>query len=552
MAEPTPDDFLLSSKRGQSAEYPIRKGIEVTPLRGGQATFAAMEAAIAGAKRYVYLAAWTFQPSLPCVSGVAKTWKDLLQKAGARADVRLLLNYMDPVNSSYHRRAWAAYRDMIVVAAQVAKKAQKNGKRFEVICSLHEAALSLVELPKNLLDPLNAALRKQKLDMYSHIRRNLSSADLKNMPLLWKNVRYDPRQGFVLANEIELTVHIATHHQKLCIVDGEVGFCGGIDVTAGRVGKGWRDVHCQVKGAVVADLEASFASRWNDEMPKFREFVESANALLTDVMKVKKFELPLRRNTKVDVKPATPRKSDPGKAFAQVHRTMSAGGSLLGLVASSAQGTPSIVSEPVAVEIRDAYLRAISNARRYIYIENQYLREPALADAIIERLDALGTDGKLQVILVVPAGVEEKDKIITPYGNFLQAQSIARVKKAFEDKGAGKNFGAFSTIGSYVHSKVMIVDDVFATIGSANGNPRGFELDTELNVSWCEAASVKKLREDLWSSLLGSPKDFGQWPASDYAKKWTGIANAKSGAIRHHKSRPGDGSLAFLIPNALV
>jgi phosphatidylserine/phosphatidylglycerophosphate/cardiolipin synthase-like enzyme len=170
----------------------------------------------------------------------------------------------------------------------------------------------------------------------------------------------------------------------------------------------------------------------------------------------------------------------------------------------------------------------------------------------LKRLDSLGADGKLQVVIVVPAAVEEKDKIVTAYGEFLQAQSIERLQKAFEGKGFGQNFGVFSTRQGYVHSKVLIVDDVFATIGSANANPRSFELDTELNVSWCEEASVKKLREDLWRSLLGNPKNFTHWPTSGYAKKWTDIANAKSGAIQHHQSKPGDGSLAFLIPDILV
>src|SRR4051812_49405513 len=156
----TPGDFLLSPERGQFAAFPMRTGVEVTPLRGGEATFAAMEKAIAGAKQYVYLAGWTFLPSLPCVSSAAKNWKGLLQKASARADIRLLLNDMDPVNSDYHRRTWAAYREMIVVAAQVDKQTQKSGKRFETICSLHEVELSLGKLPKGALDALSSALSK--------------------------------------------------------------------------------------------------------------------------------------------------------------------------------------------------------------------------------------------------------------------------------------------------------------------------------------------------------------------------------------------------------
>jgi phosphatidylserine/phosphatidylglycerophosphate/cardiolipin synthase-like enzyme len=553
----TPGDFLLSPQRGDSAAFPIRSGVEVKPLIGGEAALAAMEAAIAGAKRHVYLAAWTFLPSLPCVSGAAKTWKALLQKAGARADVRLLLNDMDPVNSNYHQRAWSAYREMITAAGQVAQQNPRSDKRFEIICSLHEARIDLFSYPKSVLDQLDAALRKENLNIFSHITRNLDSSRLIDMPLLWENVRYDSRKGFVPADQIKLTVHIATHHQKLCIVDGTVAFCGGIDVTGGRTGEGWRDVHCQVKGAAVADLEANFITRWNSEFPKFRAFVEQANSQLTDVMKVKKFEIPLRKNTKIAASaPAAAgppdRQPDPGKAFAQVQRTLSEAGNPISLITSSAQGATSFLSTPIAVEVRDMYRRAIASARDYIYIENQYLRSTALADWIVQRLRDLGRSSKLQVIIVVPAAVEEKDKLVTGYGEFLQAQAIARLQEAFEGIGAAKSFGVFSTRRSYVHSKIMIIDDVFATIGSANGNRRSFELDTEANVSWYEGASVKKLREDLWRSLLGNPKDFIHWPAAEYAKRWAKVAASNGGQIQPHKSAPGDGSLALFIPDILV
>jgi len=73
-----------------------------------------------------------------------------------------------------------------------------------------------------------------------------------------------------------------------------------------------------------------------------------------------------------------------------------------------------------------------------------------------------------------------------------------------------------------------------------------------LNVSWFDEASAKQLRRDLWRSLLGNPKNFLDWSATEYAKKWAGIASSKSGLIRPHKSTPGDGSLGFLIPDVLV
>ena len=50
----------------------------------------------------------------------------------------------------------------------------------------------------------------------------------------------------------------------------------------------------------------------------------------------------------------------------------------------------------------------------------------------------------------------------------------------------------------YVHGKLMLVDDVFATIGSTNFAERSFRNQTEMNVSFQDAAAVKALRCDLF------------------------------------------------------
>ena len=80
--------------------------------------------------------------------------------------------------------------------------------------------------------------------------------------------------------------------------------------------------------------------------------------------------------------------------------------------------------------------------------------------------------------------------------------------------------GAAATVsqikGIYVHSKVMIVDDVFASIGSANLNRRGLYHDGEINVfvipQQLKAASdnpPRALRTALWAEHLGLPPSFG-------------------------------------------
>ena len=54
----------------------------------------------------------------------------------------------------------------------------------------------------------------------------------------------------------------------------------------------------------------------------------------------------------------------------------------------------------------------------------------------------------------------------------------------------------------YVHAKMMLVDDVWATIGSANILQRSFHADTELNASFWHRATVRALRTDLLAEHL--------------------------------------------------
>src|SRR5262249_37352736 len=57
----------------------------------------------------------------------------------------------------------------------------------------------------------------------------------------------------------------------------------------------------------------------------------------------------------------------------------------------------------------------------------------------------------------------------------------------------------------YVHAKVAVVDDEWATIGSANAMIRSFLADTELNVTTWDADIARGLRHDLMAEHLGEP-----------------------------------------------
>ena len=111
----------------------------------------------------------------------------------------------------------------------------------------------------------------------------------------------------------------------------------------------------------------------------------------------------------------------------------------------------------------------------------------------------------VQVAVVVPAQGEH---------HMRRFRQMAEHKPLFDliaACGAHANFTLAGLAGTmpdgaradvYVHGKLMLVDDVFATIGSTNFAERSFRNQTEMNVSFQDAAEVRALRCDLFAEHL--------------------------------------------------
>jgi phosphatidylserine/phosphatidylglycerophosphate/cardiolipin synthase-like enzyme len=189
-------------------------------------------------------------------------------------------------------------------------------------------------------------------------------------------------------------------------------------------------------------------------------------------------------------------------------------------------------------DILEGHVRAIGLAEKFIYIENQYLRDGTIGQALVDRMSAVKD---LNLILVLPAVSEEMMESADPIsltGVALQFKIIEKLL-AFGDR-----FGAFAMLAPldpptkkgdpkidviYVHNKLMIVDDVFAVAGSANLNERGTKLDFELDLAWHSPKSVKALRVSLWTEILGKDAKFSQWKPAAYAKSWSDLATKNAG-----------------------
>jgi phospholipase D1/2 len=532
------DYFVPSSNPADDLLFtpPTRSGITVIPLVDGVAAFQAMEKAIANAQQTVHLSLWIFNPATQLQAGsdvnkilkrrgVKKrvgTWADLLATvAGLGAHVRVILNDFDPIlKTANHANNWRAY-----LLLQTAGAARGKG-RLEIMVSMHDARAtgllglaSAVLLPKKLnkiLTELNAAGPRA------------ARARMSVMPRLWPFVALERRTGRLIeASSPTWEVCPAAHHQKLLVVDQVNAFCGGLDINRGRLAdpthltRLWHDADVQVDGQVAADLDRNFYSRWNHEGAEFNAFLGIQDPWGSPLPAV-----PVARPVAM---PSAAVPGGTGPAVSQIWRTL-----------SRKEGSPDVPKNLLA-NIRDGYRKAIGQAIKFIYIENQYVRAEDLASWLIDRRDSHPDLVVLIVLPVAPEEVSEPGGVddVTDLGLHLQHGILTDLRDEFRS-----NLGLYSmaarSIASkrldsdainrsrqiYVHTKAMIIDDVWATVGSANITPRSFLVDTEANIAWHHPMGVRAFRLTLWREILGSPKDIASWKPSEFVPKWDAIAKA--------------------------
>jgi phosphatidylserine/phosphatidylglycerophosphate/cardiolipin synthase-like enzyme len=561
-----PAGFLAASSHSDAnrATPAPRRGCRIEPLLDACDTYAALEAAWIAAQTSIWIAHWSFDPDFPTQSTAAQaahidTWSALLTDAVERGvSVRVLINDFDPVvEYSWHLQAWQAYRHLLEVAdAATAHSTSFDRARFQVVVSMHPAELTgpLVDLLS--VWTLNGAVGDLNEWAANHgIESAARAFDL--LPGLWGLAAFDPaatRPFKTLGKGPQRPVHMASHHQKLCVVDGRVAFLGGIDIGPDLISNGRHDanpfrhdVHLRVTGPVVNDLAALFRSRWNTEAPKARATIGEYNTRAPGV------PLPLPH---VDAIPALVASTErPGTTIAQVIHT------------STGEVRDPPVPDPRRLDTEASVKAALQGAEQFVYIENQYVRWPVLADWL---LTARSKRKGLSVIVVVPFTPEEAvnaadTDAVTLHGMHLQHVTLTRLAEKFGSRAgiftltsrvaataapkvlqrcghrANATSHATPTLARspsvYVHSKVLIVDDWFALVGSANLDGRAFRVDTEVGIAWHHPAEIKRFRLGLWSEHLGPDIDLPRLLPHEYVSTWS--QRALRHAVTDPKTRPG-------------
>jgi phospholipase D1/2 len=148
-------------------------------------------------------------------------------------------------------------------------------------------------------------------------------------------------------------------------------------------------------------------------------------------------------------------------------------------------------------EVERLFEDAIAAADRLIYVETQYLSSRRIREALVQRMRAPGRPRPEIVILVNEQAEALKEELAV---GLRQARNLEVLRDVASETGCplGCYFslcdGAHETFrATYIHSKLMIVDDRFLTVGSANLTNRSMGLDSELHVTWEHAGDQDRL-----------------------------------------------------------
>ncbi len=284
------------------------------------------------------------------------------------------------------------------------------------------------------------------------------------------------------------------HHQKSWLVDAgtptEVAFVGGINLDVASVAVpghparaegNVHDVYLELRGPAVTDVHHNFVQRWNGASER-----ERSDGCWPDRGSADELPFPTRISFEAGLVPV--------QITRTVRREVYADGTAPpgGLPFEIAKGEHSILEQ---------YLAALDAAERTLYFEDQAIASPQVIEGIHAALRR-GVD----VVFLVPGDAHPE---------FAAARHDPKLRSLFEPIDRLRRYENFTlaAIASpdgpgayhdvYVHAKILLVDDAWATIGSTNVADRSFHGDTELNASFWDAGSVRALRTTLLAEHLG-------------------------------------------------
>ena len=260
--------------------------------------------------------------------------------------------------------------------------------------------------------------------------------------------------------------HVFTRdHRKIVVIDGNVAYTGGMNVAdyyikgTEQVGK-WRDMHCRIEGGAVSQLQMIFLRIWNK--------VTEQNIW------GKKYFRAYEKVEMTGLKPDT---------------TLSAHKQVVGIVNREPRTTNRI--------IRDFYANAIDAAKDSIKLVNPYLTLTSRLKKALRRAAERGVKVEIMVSL-------RSDIPLPPDCVFYNVHQLMK---------HGCHIYLYKP--GFHHTKVIMVDGKFCTVGSANLNSRSLRFDYEQNAVILDKHVTAEL-----SRLFDNDKKDCDILTEEYWDKW--------------------------------
>lgn len=283
-------------------------------------------------------------------------------------------------------------------------------------------------------------------------------------------------------------------HRKLCVIDGKVGFCGGIniiddqdDVALGRLNVPRLDFSLRVAGPLVAEMTETMEQLWwrlqAARKARQREF-RAAWEALRETNPVGDFSRLLG-------------KIEASTGLGRLRKNSGDAGDTSGVLLGVDDARAALLLRDNVTHRHDIerdYLRAIGGARQQIVIANAYFIP--------------GRKLRRALMLAAARGVRVRLLLQGKYENFLQYHAARPVYKTLLDAGIEIHEYAPSAL----HAKVAVVDQRWATVGSTNLDPLSLLLAREANVSTTDMRFAALLHDCLDAILQsGSQRLDAQW-----------------------------------------
>ena len=207
------------------------------------------------------------------------------------------------------------------------------------------------------------------------------------------------------------------------------------------------------------------------------------------------------------------------------------------------QGAGASIQNTRRDDIWQGYQRLIGCANRFLYMENRYFREPRMADAIVDQPRA---QKELVVIVVVPSEADDLPDAGKKHGDSRQHQFFVRLTNGMPKSRTRRVHDVPPRSFIQVHHGRR---PRAVPARMANANPRGFFLDSELNVMLDGAETVQAFRHRLWAHNLGvAETTVAGWNASAFIAGWDAVAAANEALRSHPEKMTGEAVIKFDTP----